>query len=95
MSQKIYIKCREVSTTDRSSDDTLPRDIEDIEQDDGLLSFLRSSTNGTIIGASFGIFFMLVIYFIGKYIFKTKPQTIYNKHKDTNTIKSDSGNANS
>lgn len=85
MSQKIYIKCREVTSTDRISDDTLPRDIEDIEQDDGLLSFIQSSTNGTIISASFGIFLMLVIYFIGKYIFKTRPQTIYNEHKKDNT----------
>lgn len=87
MSQKIYIKCREVSTTDKTSDNTLPRDIEDIEQDDGLLSFLRTSTNGSIIGASFGVFFMLAIYFIGKYIFKTRPETIYNKLKKDNDAK--------
>lgn len=93
MSQKIYIKCREVSTTDRSSDDTLPRDIEDIEQDDGLLSFLRTSTNGNIIGASFGVFFMLAIYFIGKYIFKTRPETIHNKLKRNYTIQANTRNS--
>lgn len=81
--KKIYIKCREVSTTDKNIDETLSRDVEDSV----LLSFIQGSTNGSIIVASFGVFFMLAIYFIGKYIFKSRPQTIHNKLKEDNAAK--------